>query len=91
MSFGETTSTEWGLLSRALSWLPWHQSPPLLLLNQPTATHRLAGGILQRENCPEYSLLNYARPMDEVEDGGGDQEDEFLSEQQEVLELPSFK
>ena len=26
--------------------------------------------------------------MDDVEDGGGDQEDEFLSEQQEVLKLP---
>ena len=34
------------------------------------------------------TVLNYNRSMDEVEDGGGEQEDEFLSEQQEVLELP---
>ena len=27
--------------------------------------------------------------MDDVEDGGGDQEDEFLSEQQEVLKSPN--
>ena len=34
------------------------------------------------------SLLNYDRAMDDVEDGGGDQEDEFLSEQQEVIWFP---
>ena len=35
------------------------------------------------------SLSNYDRAMDDVEDGGGDQEDEFLSEQQEVLKSPN--
>ena len=33
-------------------------------------------------------VLNNDRSMDEVEDGGGEQEEEFLSEQQEVLKLP---
>ena len=47
MSFGETTSTEWGLPSRALNWLLWHQSPPLPLPNPPTATHRPAGKLFQ--------------------------------------------
>ena len=31
------------------------------------------------------SLWDYNRAMDDVEDGVGDQEDEFLSEQQEVI------
>jgi len=33
---------------------------------------------------PTNSNPSASRPMDEVEDGGGDQEDEFLSEQQEA-------
>ena len=67
--------------NKALNWLLLLPLPPLRQPSQPQTTHQLTGDGCIFDQAHPIALI---RGMDDVEESVGDQEDEFLSEQQEV-------
>ena len=70
--------------NKALNWLLLLQLPPLRQPSQLQTTHQLIGDGCTFDQAHHIALI---RGMDDVEESVGDQEEEFLSEQQEVLFL----
>ena len=67
--------------NKALNWLLLRPLPPPRQPSQPQTTHQLTGDGCAFDQAHPIALI---RSMDDVEESVGDQEDEFLSEQQEV-------
>ena len=73
--------------NKALNWLLLRPLPPPRQPSQPQTTHQLTGDGCTFDQAHPIALI---RSMDDVEESVGDQEDEFLSEQQEVYFLDLY-
>ena len=73
--------------NKALNWLLLRPLPPPRQPSQPQTTHQLTGDGCAFDQADHIALI---RGIDDVEESVGDQEDEFLSEQQEVYFLDLY-